>query len=86
MVMHFTTPTDDNTWTQPKVVGDRVFHWKSGRQGTVIAVPDEVYITVQFDAKQMRGVHGWGGKADWGVANRKLTAFFIGENGLPEVE
>ena len=86
MVIQFTAPTDDNTWTQPKVVGDRVFHWVSGRQGTVIAVPDEVYITVQFDAKQMKGVWFRGGKVDWGVANRKARAYFIGENGLPEVE
>jgi hypothetical protein len=86
MVMRFTTPTHNDTWMQPKKVGDRVFHWTTGRQGTVIAVPVHmgVHITVQFDAKQRRGVHGRGGKLDWDVANRKADAFFIGENGLPE--
>ena len=85
MVMRFTTPAHNDTCMQPKKVGNRVFHWITGRQGTVIAVPGEVYITVQFDAKQRRGVHGRGGKADWGVANRKANVFFIGENGLPDV-
>ena len=85
MVMRFTTPAHNDTWMQPKKVGDRVFHFITGRQGTVIAFPPwEEYITVQFDVKQRRGVHKRGGKTDGGVENRSTDVFLIGENGLPE--
>ena len=83
--MRFTTPTHNNTWMQPEKVGDRVFHWTTGRQGTVIAFPPwEEYITVQFDVKQRRGVHERGGQTDCGVENRRADVFLIGENELQE--